>query len=402
MLLSKHIIAFLFFVLFLVDISTSQNNDCSNLLKVKDTIYNSPSISGYGKVKEFDGNELENKMVFEKEANSIWYLITVPDSGIFTFDIITQSTTDDWDFMLFEYKTKFCARIAANAIQPIRTNLSRSPVTGLNSKATEKYQAAGINSNYSKAVVANKGQQFVLVVNNPKKSGSKHKLLLHFPKPKVAKVVVEEKQDYIIPTTLFKLAIKDALNKQLIPSSVNISGLRRETIELDTITNYEAQIARKNHLVYVNASAEGYMLTSKEFTISSTEDEYTTEILLETIKTGKKVNLKKIQFFGNRYDFLPSAKSSLKALLSFMVQNPKVVIEIEGHVNGPGEKNSAAYKTLSNNRAKAVKEYLMENDITEDRIKFVGYGNSRMLFPTPKNENEHSANRRVEIKIIGK
>lgn len=400
MRLNTIILLFLFYSLLLIQVK-GQNSDCSNLLKLTDTIFNSPAIYGYGDVKEFDGNEWDNSKVFEKEANSIWYLITVPDSGIFTFDIKTQNKNDDWDFMLFEYKTKFCARIAANKIEPIRTNLSRSPITGISISADENFQAAGINSNYSKAVIATKGQQFVLVVNNPKNSGRKHSLHLHFPSSKVKeKLVVAKKIDVNIPTTLFKLSIKDANTNQLVPSSVVISGLRRQSIGLDTITNYETELSRRNRNVYVNASSEGYMLASKEFKISQNKDFFNVEIVLEKLQVGKKVNLNKIQFYGNRADLLPSARSSLKALLDFMRNNKKVVIEIEGHVNGPNQKNTDAYKTLSNNRAMAVKEYLLENKIEEKRIKFVGYGNSQMLFPNPKSEREHSANRRVEIKII--
>lgn len=401
MVLNKHILGLLTFIICFVPISKSQNADCATLLKLSDTIYHSPAISGYGAVKEFDGNDLENKKFIEKEANSIWYLITMPDSGTFTFDIKTQNKSDDWDFMLFEYKTKFCARIAANAIEPIRTNLSRSPVTGLNSIATENYQAAGIHANYSKAVVANKGDQFVLVVNNPKNAGRKHTLVLHLPKKEIKKQVVEVKaKESNIPTTLFKISIKDIKTKQLIPSSVVISGLRKKDIELDTITNYETELSRRNRDVYLTASAKGYMLASKEFKITQNKDRFSTTVYLEKIQAGKKVNLTKIQFYGNRADFLPSAKSSLKALLDFMIHNKKVVIEVEGHVNGPNERNTNAYKELSNNRAKAVKAYLIENGVDQNRIKYVGYGNSQMLFPQPKSEREHSANRRVEIKII--
>ncbi len=390
----------LFYFLLLFEV-VGQNSDCSNLLKLTDTIFNSPAISGFGDIKEFDGNELENSKVFEKEANSIWYLVTVPDSGIFTFDIKTQNKSDDWDFMLFEYKTKFCARIAANKIEPIRTNLSRSPITGLNISAREKFQAAGINNNYSKAVIASRGQQFVLVVNNPKNSGRKHSLHLHFPSSKEKEeILVSKNKDVNIPTTLFKLSIKDANTNQLVPSSVVISGLRKKAIGLDTITNYETELSRRNRNVYINASSEGYMLASKEFKISQNKDFFNVEIVLEKLQVGKKVNLTKIQFYGNRADLLPSARSSLKALLDFMRNNKKVVIEIEGHVNGPNEKNTSAYKTLSNNRAMAVKEYLLKNKIEEGRIKYVGYGNSQMLYPNPKSEREHSANRRVEIKII--
>lgn len=404
MLFSKHIIILLSYVLCLVSISLGQNNNCSNLLKLTDTIYNSPAITGFGNVKEFEGNALENKKVFEEEANSIWYLITVPDSGIFTFDIKTTDKNDDWDFMLYEYKTKFCERIAANAIEPIRTNLSRSPITGLNTTATENFEGAGINNNYSKAVVANKNEQYVLIVNNPKNVGKKHTLMLHFPIPKkiIEEVKTKEKEEPPPATILFKISVKDAITKELISSDLTIAGLRSKTFELDTITSFQTSIPKSNFEVYVVAHSKGYMLASKEFKITSDKEVFYTEILLNEIVVGKKVNLRNIQFYGNRFDFLPSATDDLKALLSFMKKNPTMLIEIEGHVNGPNEKNTNAYKELSNNRAKAVKEYLLKNGIEEDRIKYVGYGNSQMLFPNPKSEREHSENRRVEIKILAK
>ena len=103
MFLNKHILGLLVFIFCFVSIIKSQNADCSSMLNLTDTIYHSPAISGYGSVKEFEGNDLENKKFIEKEANSIWYLITMPDSGTFTFDIKTQNKSDDWDFMLFEY-----------------------------------------------------------------------------------------------------------------------------------------------------------------------------------------------------------------------------------------------------------------------------------------------------------
>ena len=83
-----------------------------------------------------------------------------------------------------------------------------------------------------------------------------------------------------------------------------------------------------------------------------------------------------------------------------MQLNTNVSIEIEGHVNGPRQKNSSDYQELSEERALAVKSYLIEKGIDTKRIKSKGYGNTKMLFPDPKSETEMTANRRVEIKIL--
>jgi outer membrane protein OmpA-like peptidoglycan-associated protein len=381
--------------------SIGQHADCDKMLILKDTIYQAKAIAGFGAKKEFEGNNLEDIKTFEEEKNSIWYFITAPADGVFTFDIISENEADDWDFLLFEYKKKFCKRIEDGKIAPIRTNLSRSPITGLSNSAIQNFVGAGINENYSQPLKVKKGEKYVLVVNNPKRSGGKHTLKLHFPKKQeeviTTKPIVAEKTKIS-----FKLEVKDKENTKPLLCNLNITGLRKKVIELQDISKYETEITKRKHSVVINASAAGYMLTSTEYKISKTSTEVKLDVLLEPIAAGKRVNLKKIQFFGNRYDFLPTAKPSLKSLLSFMQINPTVVIEVEGHVNGPGKKNSKSYKELSYSRAYAVKGFLIKNGIEENRIDFKGYGNSKMLYPDPKSEFQQSANRRVEIKILSK
>lgn len=377
-----------------------QHADCDKMLPLKDTLYHSNTIIGYGDQLEFTNSSEKKCHIFEKEENSIWYLITVPDSGDFSFDILPEKASDDWDFLLYEHKKKFCKRITDNKIAPIRSNLSRSAKTGTASNANSKFVGPGINENYSQSVVAKKGGQYVLVINNPKKSGKRHTLKLHFtknrPSPIAEKEVPQKKE---VSTLLLKLEFKDKEHTNPLPSNVNITGVRKDVIELKDISEFETNVSRKNRLVFINASSKGYMLTSSELKLKTKKTELNLTILLEPIIKGKKVNLKKIQFFGNRADFLPTAKGSLLSLLDFMKINESVKIKIEGHVNGPGQRNSKDYKELSDKRAKAVKTYLVENGIDQNRISFEGYGNSKMIHPHPKNETQMSENRRVEIKI---
>jgi len=401
--LTKFLLFFIFFFLLSTSIK-SQNADCTTLLKLTDTIYHSPAISNFGNVKEFSENQLENMYAFENEKNSIWYLITMPDSGIFTFDIVPESPNDDWDFLLYEHKKMFCKRIEANKIQPIRSNLSRSSQTGLSVKSSQKFIGAGINNKYSKAVLVQKGEEFVLVVNNPKKSGKKHTLSLHYPKAESTPIL--EKRDSTItpkaPTIQFKLAIKSVKTNTVVAANVTIDGFDKKPISLEGITGYETTLTKQTHNAIINIASKGYMLTSIPIKVTKNKVAVNKEVFLEEIKIGEKVNLKKIQFYGASPRFLPTAKSALTALLSFMQLNENVKIEIEGHVNGPGQRNSKDYQVLSDNRAKAVKNYLIENGIDANRLSFIGYGNTQMLFPKANNPRDMSANRRVEIKILAK
>lgn len=402
MLPTKNIIVFLSFIFYLFSFGVSQNNDCDKMLSLKDTIYQAKNITGYGNKLEFSNNNLENKKAFENENNSSWYLLTMPDSGVFTFDINTANKNTDWDFLLYEYKSNFCQRVETNKINPIRGNLSRSPETGLSLTAFLDFVGAGVNENHSKFIIVQKGEQLVLVVNNPKMSNQSHTLNLHYPKsnPKVAITDTTQPADFL--TIKYILSIKDNKTRELVTADVNITGFSKKPIFLTDITNYESSILKKNHKAFINVSAKGYLMISVEVNVSSYEKVVVQDIFLDPIESGKKVNLKNIRFIGDRAEFLPNSTSALKSLLSFMRLNDNVTIEIEGHVNGPGKSNSNEYKELSNNRAQAVKSYLIENGISENRISSVGYGNSQMLYPQPKNEAEMTANRRVEIKIISK
>lgn len=395
----------LFFLLFTSNGLKAQHSDCDKLLRLTDTIYEAKNISGFGDKMEFKNNYNDSISSFPQETNSIWYLIQMPNSGSFTFDIISNSDLDDWDFLLYEHKSQFCRRIDSNKIKPIRTNLSRSPTTGLSLLSTENFSSPGINNNYSKFVSVKAGEEYVLVVNNPKKANSNHTLLLHFPpSQKVEKIVEPTKVEVVkdAPKLNFTFEIKDAATNLLIPANVSISGLRKEIIELQDITNYQAIVDRNLYRINLTVFNQGFMLYSIKININKSKDTFHQEILLERIVEGKKVSLDDIQFQAASDKFLKTAESSLKSLLHFMELNKTVKIEVGGHVNGPGQSNSQEFKKLSLDRAIAVKDFLIENGIEMNRIQYLGYGNSKMIFPDPKIEDEHSANRRVEIKITSK
>lgn len=378
----------------------SQHSDCETMLPLNDTIYEATNITGFGEKLEYTKNKLSDSLNFEEEKNSIWYLITAPTSGTFSFDIKTNAKANDWDFLLYEYSEQFCQHFTEKKIVPIRSNLSRSAVTGLSSEYNKSFVGAGINSNYSKTIEATAKQQYVLVVNNAKQSGGSHTLILHFAKPTPTLVKENEQAKPKDNQLDFTLSIKDANTKQPLVGNILIEGLLAKPIEKEKVTTYQINVPQRKYKLNVNANAKGYLLQSNEIKIKAEQHKLEIEILLEPIKKGKKINLKNIQFHGNVAKFLPQATTDLLSLLNFMQLNPEVHIEIEGHVNGPGQRNSKEYQQLSEDRAAAVKAYLTENGISENRLKSIGYGNTKMVFPTPKSEKEMSENRRVEIKIV--
>ena len=299
---------------------------------------------------------------------------------------------------MFEHKNLFCKRIEAKKITPIRSNLSRSANTGISKDGNMPFVAAGINDNYSKSLLVKKDEQYVLVVNNSKRAGGSHSLTINVAGEK-PEVKIEEP---IAETNFLSLSIeiKDKTTNKPVAGNIIIDGLRKKLVEKNNIMTYAVDVPQRKYKLTISTNSPGYLIYSEEVTITSNRTTFSQTVLLEKIQKGRKVNLRNIQFYGNQAKFLPQASGDLKALLAFMEINKNVKIEVEGHVNGPNQRNTKDYQTLSEDRAKAVKEYLIENGIEATRIASIGYGNTQMLHPNPKSEVEMSANRRVEIKIM--
>ncbi len=139
------------------------------------------------------------------------------------------------------------------------------------------------------------------------------------------------------------------------------------------------------------------------------KDKSLTEKLADsTLTTGTNIVLRNINFVGGMHQFLRESAPMLVELVDAMNAYPKLVIRIEGHIccnpsPGDGLDLETDITNLSEARAKAVKDYLVRNDIAPDRVSYKGFGHSSPIYPYPeKTEEERTQNRRVEIKIISK
>lgn len=140
-----------------------------------------------------------------------------------------------------------------------------------------------------------------------------------------------------------------------------------------------------------------------------TERKSLKEKIADTSTTsGTRIVLRNINFLGGLHEFLQMSYPMLEELYDAMQSNPNLVIRVEGHIccqEGPGDgmDNGTGIENLSEARAKAVRDYLLEKGIAGNRITFKGFGHSAPIFPYPeKTEEERMLNRRVEIKIISK
>ncbi len=93
----------------------------------------------------------------------------------------------------------------------------------------------------------------------------------------------------------------------------------------------------------------------------------------------------------------PQSFPNLEHLLEFMKTKTTTKIELSGHTDNAGD--AAANLKLSEDRAKAVKKYLVKKGVAANRIVAVGYGHTRPI-SSNKNPEGRKKNRRTEVKIL--
>ena len=121
------------------------------------------------------------------------------------------------------------------------------------------------------------------------------------------------------------------------------------------------------------------------------------DVPLQPIEAGVGGILKNVYFDVDKFDLKPESQGELNKLVLFLNANPEMRIEIGGHTDSDGDKKHN--QLLSENRAKAVYNYLITNGIDAARLTYKGYGDTKPLVPNTSPENKKK-NRRTEFTII--
>jgi len=152
----------------------------------------------------------------------------------------------------------------------------------------------------------------------------------------------------------------------------------------------------------IELNANGY--ENKTFTLTQDDPrDYLTVLLNQEIKTNTVINLDNILFDLGSEQYTPQSEPILERLTKFMKEQPGVSIELSAHTDCRG--GDKYNMELSNARARSCAKYLDEHGISKIRVTNVGYGERDLLNRCEDGvdctEEEHTINRRVEIKILG-
>jgi outer membrane protein OmpA-like peptidoglycan-associated protein len=146
---------------------------------------------------------------------------------------------------------------------------------------------------------------------------------------------------------------------------------------------------RKERTVGITAGAE----LSTDFTLSRKPRRP-----LVKVTRRQLVIRRKIHFNTGTANIQPDSKQVLDAVVHTLLTNPNIKrVEIGGHTDNRG--SDALNQRLSLARAESVKEYLVNNGVSEERLVTKGYGASRPKVPNITARNR-ARNRRVEFMIL--
>lgn len=112
------------------------------------------------------------------------------------------------------------------------------------------------------------------------------------------------------------------------------------------------------------------------------------------ILAGECFQLNNLNFELDKAIILSESFNELNSLSNFLKTYPYIEVYIDGHTDKSG--SNAHNEKLSEARATAVKDYLINAGVSKKRLKARGFGES-----LPMDDENNALNRRVEITICG-
>ena len=196
-----------------------------------------------------------------------------------------------------------------------------------------------------------------------------------------------------------------AFNKktnQLINAEIRYENLNTgvdEGVAMSTIDNGYKIVLPKGESYGFRAVSDGFYAVSQNIDLSDLEafEEKMVNLYLVPIERGLAIRLNNIFFDFDKATIQPRSFSELNRLVKVMEENPKIEISIAGHTDNKG---SDLYNLeLSDERAKAVRQYLIDHGIEQYRISAQGFGETQPI-ATNDTEEGRQMNRRVEFTIL--
>ncbi|TAH08957.1 MAG: flagellar motor protein MotB, partial [Sphingobacteriia bacterium] len=202
-------------------------------------------------------------------------------------------------------------------------------------------------------------------------------------------------------TLYVKGKIIDKKTGKKLPSSVelinNATGTVLMKVQTDETGEYFITLPiGKDYTFSVNR--KGYLYFNELYELSNKQADsvYQKDIALQPIELNASLTFRNIQFTTNSYQLPQDAYIELEKLLQVLIENPSLQVLISGHTDNVGKQSDN--QLLSENRAKSIVDWLINKGITNNRLRFKGFGDSQPIGDN-KTESGKAKNRRITVTI---
>jgi outer membrane protein OmpA-like peptidoglycan-associated protein len=113
---------------------------------------------------------------------------------------------------------------------------------------------------------------------------------------------------------------------------------------------------------------------------------------------GLIMNMSDVLFEFGKYDLKPEAREKLAKVSGILLSFPGLTLEVDGYTDNIG--SDEFNQKLSEERAGAVRDYLVSQGVSSDSISTKGFGKTNPIAPNDTSEGRQE-NRRVELVVSG-
>lgn len=150
---------------------------------------------------------------------------------------------------------------------------------------------------------------------------------------------------------------------------------------------FGTKLVKNTDYVFMVA-AKGYFNQKEKLSTSGLDQDQLFEFEMEMVPMEEAIILKDIYFEENKADLNTNAQKELDRLADILEMNQAVIIEIGAHTSGEGDETEAI--VLSQKRAEAVMNYLLNKGIPTERLSAKGYGDTQPVTVDRQIAKEHS------------
>ncbi|MFN2429812.1 MAG: OmpA family protein [Cryomorphaceae bacterium] len=320
----------------------------------------------------FNEEKLNALYYLYQDKYSFWYKFVADENIDIVFSVSPSNENDRYRAMAFKYGGRdFCEKLVNENIEPI--SLKRAAMFDENDKIT-----------YRNLIEAEKGDTFFISVLSLNREDCGHFLYMEAKDEKLSFHAIHRPCYNFIA-----LDVPDFGTARMAGDDVNLD------VEFSQLTD----------------TSESNPKPSDFSTLETIEVQSADESFVEV---GDRLVLNKVFFYNNTYALKPEASEELNQLKEFLLANPNIEVEVQGHTandnpeitpdptfKGQGKEwnfKGSSFE-LSEKRAEAVKDFLVDNGVSKKRIKTKGFGDTVKRVPDAKTFEESEKNMRVEILV---